>query len=102
MPERFENEEWVHLYQKAIVELEQAKMAGRICDARAEIAARIEKLRDIPGLHDKERQAIEDALNGMKVLEREDERAKADERRIAEAALEKLRTIAPKLRDDKE
>lgn len=77
--------------------MEQAKMAGRIADARAEIAARIEKLRDIPGLREMERQAIEDALNGLRMLEREDERARVDERAIAEGALEKLRTIAPKL-----
>ena len=100
MPEEYEKEEWFLLYQRAVLELERAKMAGRIGDARTEIAARIEKLRDIPGLHEREKQAIEDALNALRTLEREDERAKADERRIAEAALEKLRIIAPKLQKD--
>jgi len=33
------------LYQRAMLELEQAKMRGRIGDARTEIAARLEKLR---------------------------------------------------------
>jgi hypothetical protein len=72
-------------------------MTGRIGAARTEIAARIEKLHNIPGLHAKERQAIEDALNSLRSLEREEERYAADEHRIAETALEKLRFIAPRL-----
>ena len=64
-----------------MLELQRAKIAGQIGDARSEIAARIERLRAIPGLHGPERQAIEDALNNLRVLEREDERAKANERR---------------------
>lgn len=99
MPD-YEGEEWYRIYAKAIVELEQARLAGRIGDARSEIAARIEKLRDMPGLHSPEKQAIEDALNNLRVLEREDERAKADERRIAEAVLEKLRIVEPRLKKD--
>lgn len=94
-----EREDWYRIYSRAMLELEQAKMAGWIADARNEIAARIEKLREMPGLHDLERQAIDDALNSLRVLEREVERAKADERRIAEEALEKLRTIEPKFKD---
>ena len=100
MPEQHENEGWYRLYESAMLELEQAKLAGRIGDARKEIAARIEKLRNIPALHEREKQAIEDALNALRMLEREDERAKADECRIAEAALEKLRTTEPKLKNN--
>ena len=100
MLEEYKKEEWFVLYERAVLELEQAKMAGRIGDARTELAGRIEKLRDIPGLHEGEKQAIQDALNALRVLETEDERAKADERRIAEAALEKLRLIAPQLKKD--
>ena len=96
MPD-YEQEDWFRIYARAMVELEQAKIAGRIGDARTEIAARIEKLRDMPGLHGPERQAIDDALNSLRSLEQEDERAKADERRIAEAALEKLKVLGPKL-----
>ena len=99
MPDEHEREKWYSVYETAMVELEQAKIAGRIGDAREEITARIEKLRDIPGLHEREKQAIEDALNGLRMLEQEEERARADERRIAEAALEKLRVIGPKLKD---
>ena len=72
-------------------------MADRIRDTRIEIAARIEKLRDIPGLHAQERQAIEDALNSLQTLEREEARHAADDRRIAESAIEKLRALAPRL-----
>jgi hypothetical protein len=100
MSETYEHEEWVRLYQRAMLELEQAKMRGRIGDARTEIAARLEKLREIPILHTEEKRAIEDALTGLRILEREDDEARADERRIAEAALEKLRIIGPKLAVD--
>ena len=93
----YDKEKWVELYRAALLELEHAKMTGRIGNARTEIAARIEKLHDIPGLHAKERQAIEDALNSLRSLEREEERYAADERRVAETALEKLRFIAPRV-----
>jgi hypothetical protein len=49
----------------AMLELENAKIAGRIGDARSEIEARLEKLRSIPGLHIVEKQAIDDALTGF-------------------------------------
>jgi len=97
MSQEYEKEEWFRLYKRAMLELEQAKMVGRIQDARSGITARIEKLLDIPGLHEREKQAIEDALNNLRTLERVDEREKADERQIAEAALEKLRILGPKL-----
>ena len=77
------------------MELENAKIAGRIGDARIEIAARLEKLRDIPGLHIVEKQAIDDALSGLHSLERI-ERDADDERLIAERALQSLRVIAPR------
>ena len=57
-----DKEHWVDLYRMAMMELENAQLAGRIGDARIEIAARLEKLRDIPGLHTVETQAIDDAL----------------------------------------
>ena len=98
MPD-YEQEDWYLIYARAMVELEQAKIAGRIGDARHEIAARIKKLRDMPGLHGPEKQAIEDALNSLRLLELEDERERADERRVAEAAIEKLRVIEPKIKN---
>ena len=93
----YDKEKWVELYRTALLELEHAKMAGRIRDTRTEIAARIEKLHDIPGLHAQEGQAIEDALNSLRTLEREEARYEADGQRIAEAAIEKLRALAPRL-----
>ena len=47
MPTDYDKEKWVEIYKKAILELEHAKMTGRIGDARIELAARIEKLRDV-------------------------------------------------------
>ena len=90
-----DKELWVDLYRMAMMELENAKIAGRIGDARIEIAARLEKLRDIPGLHIVEKQAIDDALSGLHSLERI-ERDADDERLIAERALQSLRVIAPR------
>jgi hypothetical protein len=78
------------------MELKNAKIAGRIGDARIEIAARLEKLRDIPGLHTVEKQAIDDALSGLHILERSDGRDAHNERRVAERALRSLRVIAPR------
>jgi hypothetical protein len=49
----YDKEKWVELYRAALLELEHAKMTGRIGDARTEIAVRIEKLHNIPGLHAK-------------------------------------------------
>jgi hypothetical protein len=46
----YDKEKWVDLYRAAFVELEHAKMAGRIGDARPEIATRLEKLCHMPGL----------------------------------------------------
>ena len=93
----YDKEKWVELYRWALLELEHAKMSGRIGAARTEIANRLEQLKELPGLHSEEKQGIEDALRGLQLLERDEERYAADERRIAEAALEKLRVIAPKI-----
>jgi hypothetical protein len=91
-----EKELWVDLYRMAMMELENAKIAGRIGDARSEIAVRLEKLRDIPGLHIVEKQAIDDALSGLHGLECNEERDPDNERQIAEKALQSLRVIAPR------
>jgi hypothetical protein len=93
----YEKERWVELYRSALLELEHAKMAGRIGNARIEIATRIEKLCGLPGLHAVERQALSDALTGLRALEREEARYEENERRIAETAIEKIRMIAPKI-----
>jgi hypothetical protein len=50
----------------------------------------------MPGLHERERQAIQDALSGLRGLEREEVR-RADEKikETAKIALERLRSIEP-------
>jgi hypothetical protein len=81
-----------------MLELEHALMAGRIMDARSEILRRLETLRDIPGLHEPERQAIRDALSGLRSVEREEVRyADQKHREPAQLAREKLRSIGPAL-----
>ena len=95
MPDR-DKELWVDLYRMAMMELENAKIAGRIGDARIEILARLEKLRDIPGLHSVEKQAIDDALSGLRSLERVEEHDADNERRVADQALQSLGVIAPR------
>jgi hypothetical protein len=75
-------EKWVTLYHAALVELEHGKMSSRIESARSEIAARVEKLRTLPGLHTDERQAIADALSALRALELEESRYGADHRRV--------------------
>jgi hypothetical protein len=70
-------------------------VAGRIKDARVEILNRVQKLRKIPGLHAEEKQAIEDAMAGLRSLERYE----ADHvEKEAEEALRKLRSLEPRLR----
>ena len=94
MKEDFQEEDWVSLYHSALVELEHAKMAGRISEARSAIVSRMEKLTTLPGLHPQERQAIEDALRSLHLLESEDARLTAEEGRLAiERALEKLHFV---------
>jgi|SRR5258708_37271721 hypothetical protein len=92
----YSQESWVELYRHALLELKHSLMAGRLMDARAEIVKRVEKLRGVPGLHAEEKQAIEDALNAMRMLEREEARHAAEQQRnLAYAALQKLQAIEP-------
>jgi hypothetical protein len=94
-------EKWMEVYQQALVELEHAKMRGRIGAARTEIIARVEELRNAPGLHTPERQAIEDALSTLRFLEREEDRYDENQRRAAlETASQKLKSIEPKMKSD--
>ena len=91
-------QKWKILYLSALTELQHSLMAGRIREARTAILDRIEKLREIPGLHSEERQAIQDALSSLRFLEREDVQRTAEiERQAAQEALEKLKSLAPRL-----
>ena len=74
-------------------------MRGRIGDARIEIVARVEKLKAISGLPRAEDRAIEDALNALRFLEREEERYDENQRRQAlETAMRKLQSLGPKMK----
>ena len=88
----YEQEKWVEVYKSAVLELEQSHIAGRIANARAEIVKRIEALRNPPGLHEEERQAIEDAFNNLQFL---GTRRRGDNsRRRAHGSTGRARTVA--------
>jgi len=92
----YSKEKWVTLYAAAMMELKHALMAGRIMEARNEIVNRLEVLRDSLSSHPRERQAIADALNNLRVLEREESRYNAEQQRQAvQTALKKLEAIHP-------
>lgn len=91
------DKKWFSLYRMALLELKRAAMTGRIGDARIEITARLEALTELPGLHEREHQAIRDALNNLRVLEREEARLAAnDKKRLLEETAQKLQIIAPR------
>jgi hypothetical protein len=83
--EDYQQEDWVALHQSALIELEQAKMSGRIEAAHNAIIARMERLQTLPGLHPEERQAIEDALRSLHFLERAGARFTAHKRLAVES-----------------
>ena len=74
VPTDYDNEKWVALYEKAILELEHAKVTGRIEEARAEITQRIEKLHSVPEVHAAELNAINAAHRMLRLLEGEEQR----------------------------
>ena len=74
-------------------------MTGRIRDARAGISARVQALANLPGLHQDENHAMQEALSVLKILEREEERFDEEERkRLAAEALRKIEPLGSKLR----
>jgi hypothetical protein len=64
-------QKWVELYQLALLEIDPSKMAAWLLDARNEIFNRAEELRDLPGPHETESQAIQEALTTMRSLHKE-------------------------------
>lgn len=94
----------MQFFELALMELEHAKITGRIGDARNAIFERVELLHDIPELHQHEREAIADALRSLRFLERDEERYQQEEKqRLLDESLQKLRRIAPVIQnlDDK-
>jgi hypothetical protein len=96
----YDQQKWFDLYRTALLGLKRAAMIGRIGDARAEIAVRLEELKHHPGLHQMEYQAIKDALSSLRALEREEARLAAeDKKRLLQEAARNLESIAPKFQD---
>ena len=96
----YDKQRWYDLYRVAMLELERAAMTGRISDARGEISTRLEALKQHPELHRSEYQAIQDALNNLRVLEREEAAlAAADKTRLMQESVAKLQSIAWKFAD---
>jgi hypothetical protein len=92
----YDQQKWFDIYRKAMPELNRAAITGRIRDARGEIAARLEMLKQHPGLHQHEHQAIQDALNNLRVLEREEKCLASDEKtRLLQETIQKLASVAP-------
>ena len=66
-----EEYEWQRHYEAAILETDRSRLPSLIKAAQAAIDARIEALRLNHGGTAAERQAIADAVNGIRVLEKE-------------------------------
>ena len=93
----YDKQKWFDLYRTALLELNRAVMTGRISDARGEIATRLEALKQHPELHQHESQAIQDALNNLRVLEQEEARLAADDKmHLLQKTIQKLASVAPK------
>ena len=81
---------WVSIYQAALIELEQAKMSGRITEGQKAIVCRIETLSNVPGILPEEKNAIKSALHSLRALEE----AEAEVvRRAVTNALDDLRFV---------
>jgi hypothetical protein len=92
----YSQEKWFDLYTSAMLELKRAAMTGRIEDARGEIEVRLATLQKHPNLDGTEYTAIQDALNNLRSLEREEERLAAeDKKRILRETVSKLEGIGP-------
>jgi hypothetical protein len=62
---------WQRFYQDAIVETDRSRLPVLIRAAHVAIDARIEQLKDHHQASTEERQAIADALAGLRLLKRE-------------------------------
>jgi hypothetical protein len=62
---------WQQFYRQAILETDRSRLPVLVRAARAAINVRVEQLRVAPEASDTERQAIEDALAGLRILEQE-------------------------------
>ena len=65
-----EDKSWFEVYKAALLELDPQKLPERISAAKEKVRLRLEEIRGDSD-HHAERQQIEDALNSLRVLERE-------------------------------
>jgi hypothetical protein len=65
--------DWTELYQLAVIELDPTKLRQRVTDARNAILGRVEETHTKPFPY-QERQQLNDALNGLRVIQQEYER----------------------------
>ena len=65
-----EDKSWFEVYKAALLELDPQKLPERIGAAKEKVRLRLEEIRGDSD-HHAERQQIEDALNSLRVLERE-------------------------------
>src|ERR1700678_3332736 len=92
----YDEQKGFDIYRTAMLELNRAAMTRRILDAPGEITARLEMLKQPPGLHQHEHQAIQDALNNLRILEGEEKRLASDEKNsLLQETIQKLASVAP-------
>jgi hypothetical protein len=65
--------DWTELYKLALTELDPTKLRQRVVDARNAILDRVEETQTKPSPY-QERQQLNDALNGLRVIQQEYER----------------------------
>ncbi len=73
MPDE-KGQDWMDLYRAALLELDRDKLPGFIQKAQDAIRERFQQLPQDPKQYNAERQALEDALQNLRVLTRELER----------------------------
>ena len=85
---------WPEVYCKAMWEIEDALLAGRIWDVRAEISKCLVELQALPEMRTQERQAIADALRCLQSLDGDNQRHNAAA--IGKVAWRKVSSISPR------
>jgi hypothetical protein len=87
-----EKENWIELYKAALLESEPSLLPGRIANARTALTKRLEALHSASGSRGRERQAVEDALNSLRLLDERRKRTVTEEeqRKQSDAALKRL------------
>jgi hypothetical protein len=76
----YDEENWYHLYSKAIIELERTDIATRISAARLAMVNPLQQLEEISDTHTEELRSTQDALSNLRNLEIAEGRDSARER----------------------